>query len=282
MKMKFGANTLIWCLPFAEKDMGLIKRIGDMGFEVIEMVPGEEFRNLKSDKVRKELEKTKLEVSLCAGFDSSNDISSDKTSVREKGIKFMQEFIDWAKQVGAKIIAGPLYSELGKKRYLSPSERKAEWNRSAESLKKIGEYAAKNNVLVALEPINRFEIDMINTAEQAYKMCEQVRNPGVKMMLDTFHMNIEERSIGDAIRSSKKHLVHMHTCSNSRGIPGSDHIPWGEVNKALHDIDYEGYGVIESFAAGQVAAFANIWRPLAKKQDDIPREGLKFLRKALV
>ncbi len=133
-----------------------------------------------------------------------------------------------------------------------------------------------------MEPINRFEIDMINTADQAYRMCEQAGSPAIKMMLDTFHMNIEDKKIGDAIRSSKKHLVHMHTCSNNRGVPGDGHIPWEEVRQALNDIDYEGYGVIESFAKGEVAAFANIWRDLVEDQDEIPRRGLGFLRKTLV
>jgi D-psicose/D-tagatose/L-ribulose 3-epimerase len=194
----------------------------------------------------------------------------------------MIDWAQWAQEVGAGIIGGPLYSELGKKRYLSPEERKAEWDRSAESLKRIGDGIAKYDVIIALEPINRFEIDMINTSWQAFDMCEQVNHPNIKLMLDTFHMNIEDRDIGDAIRSCKKHLVHFHTCSNNRGIPGEDHVPWADVRKAFIDIDYEGFGVIESFAQGQVAAFANIWRPLVKDQDDIPRKGLKFLKKALL
>jgi D-psicose/D-tagatose/L-ribulose 3-epimerase len=189
----------------------------------------------------------------------------------------MRDYTDWAAKIGARVIGGPLYSELGKKRYLSDADRKAEWNRAAESLKKIGEDAARKGVALALEPINRFEIDMINTAAQGYAMCEQVNSPGVKLMLDTFHMNIEDTHIGEALTSSKKHLVHVHTCSNNRGIPGEGHIPWEEVKQALTDIDYEGFGVIESFAQGQVAAFANIWRPLADNQDDIPSKGVRFL-----
>jgi D-psicose/D-tagatose/L-ribulose 3-epimerase len=100
-------------------------------------------------------------------------------------------------------------------------------------------------------------------------------------MLDTFHMNIEDKNIGEAIRSCRKHLVHVHTCSNNRGVPGEGHIPWEEVRDALRDIDYRGFGVIESFAQGQVAAFANIWRPLVEDQDDIPRKGLQSLKKVL-
>lgn len=281
MNIKFGVNTLVWKLSFSESDMHLLKKIRDMDFDVVELTPGEEFRKIDPSKIRKKLEESELEVSLCGALDDSTDISSGDAEIRRKGIDFMKDYSDWASEIGAGIIGGPLYSALGKKRYLPDAEREAEWNRSCDSLKRIGEHAAEKKVVIALEPINRFEIDMINTAEQAFRMCEQVGNPSIRMMLDTFHMNIEDVNIGEAIRTSKKHLVHLHTCANHRGIPGNDHIPWKEVNDALHDIDYNGYGVIESFAQGQVAAFANIWRPLVDNQDDIPEKGLQFLKKTL-
>lgn len=281
MKMKFGANTLIWVLSFTEKDFPLLDKIASMGFDVVEITPGAEFKNIDPGKLRKKLEDLGLGVSMCGGLDASQDYSSDDASIRENGIQFMIDWAHWSHEVGARIIGGPLYSELGKKRYLSAEERKAEWDRSAESLKRVGDGIAKYDVTIALEPINRFEIDMINTSWQAFDMCEQVNHPNIKLMLDTFHMNIEDRDLAEAIRSCKKHLVHFHTCSNYRGIPGEDHIPWSDVRKALNDVGYEGFGVIESFAQGQVAAFANIWRPLVDDQDDIPRKGLQFLRKAL-
>ena len=277
--MKIGVNTLVWCLPFSEKDMYIIDSIKEMCGDVIEITPGEQYKKLSPDKLRKRLQDAGLEATVCASFEDHNDISSTNKSARKKGIDYMKDLIVWANQIGAKVIGGPLYSALGKKRALPPAERKAEFDRAAESLKEIGEHAVKSGVVVALEPINRFEIDMINTAAQAIRMCDQVGSPGIRMMLDTFHMNIEEKSIGDAIRSAKKYLVHLHTCSNDRGTPGEGHIPWKEVKKALRDIGYRGFGVIESFAPGQIAAFANIWRPLAEKQDDIPRNGIKYLKK---
>ncbi len=281
MKVKFGVNTLVWCLPFAEKHLDLIDKVGAMGFEVIELTPAEEYENLPPEKVRRRLEKAKVEVSVCAAFGQANDISVRDASIRQKGIDFVKGNVDWIRALGGRIIGGPIYAEVGRKRFINEAERKAEWDRAVESLKRIGEYAEKKGAVIAIEPINRFETDMVNLAQQAYRMCEQVGNPAVRMMLDTFHMNIEERRIGDAIKASKKHLVHLHTCSNDRGAPGDGHIPWHEVRQALIDIDYDGYGVIESFAQGQVAAFANIWRPLVDNQEEIPRRGLQFLREAL-
>ena len=279
MNVRFGVNTLVWVLPFAEKDVHLIEKVGKFGFDVIELTPGDDFKQLKTDMVRSELEKAGLDVTTSSVFSEEDDISSTEASTRQKGIDKMADLVDWTVAIGGRIICGPLYSELGKKRPLSREERNAERGRTAESLKKIGEYAARKEAIIAIEPLNRFETDMINIAEQAFEMCEKVDSPGVKMMLDTFHMNIEERRIGDAIRFSAKHLVHMHTCANDRGTPGSAHIPWDEVVGALRDIDYQGFGVIESFDEGEVGAQTMIWRPLAPSLDSIAEDGLQFLKK---
>ena len=277
--MKFGVNTLVWCLPFTLKDMYLIKKVADFGFDVIEFTPVDQYKELNPDAIRRELEKYNLEVTISASFAAETDISHKDQSIRENGIQFMKELLDWSKKIEAKIICGPLYSELGKKRYLSQDERKAERDRAIDSLKRIGELALKKEIYVAIEPLNRFETDMVNIAEQAFSMCEEVDNPYIRMMLDTFHMNIEEKKIGDAIRLSGKHLVHFHACCNDRGIPGTGHIPWDEVVQALKEIQYEGYAVIESFDMGEVGAQTMIWRPLSPTLDDIAIEGLKFLQK---
>ena len=136
---------------------------------------------------------------------------------------------------------------------------------------------------LAIEPLNRFETDMVNIAEQAFRICEEVDNPYIKMMLDTFHMNIEEKSVGDAIRAAGPRLIHLHSCENDRGAPGSGNVAWDEVAQALKDIDYDGPVVIESFTADvkSIAKAAAIWRPLAVSQDALASDGLAFLKQKL-
>ncbi len=276
--MKFGVNTLVWCLPFSASEMYLIKKVANFGFEVIELTPVDQYKKIRPDVLRKEIEQYNLKVTISAAFSAETDISHPDSKIREDGIQFMKEYIDWSKELGAEIICGPLYSELGKRRHLKPDDREAERKRSVESLKSIGEIASKKEMYLAIEPLNRFETDMVNIAEQAFRICEEVDNPYIKMMLDTFHMNIEEKTIGEAIKLSGKHLIHFHTCCNDRGIPGSGHIPWEEVVKAMEQIEYKGYGVIESFDMGEVGAQTMIWRPLAPSLDAIAIEGLKFLK----
>jgi D-psicose/D-tagatose/L-ribulose 3-epimerase len=150
-------------------------------------------------------------------------------------------------------------------------------------LRGLAEYAADHGVVLCVEPLNRFETSFINLASHVIELVDRVAHPACQVMLDTFHMNIEEQSLGDAIRAVGPRLRHFHSCENDRGTPGQGHVPWSDVAAALRDINYDGPVVIESFTS-QVKAIARaaaIWRPLAPSQDALAREGLAFLRKLL-
>ena len=152
---------------------------------------------------------------------------------------------------------------------------------SSPQLKELATYAADRGVVLCVEPLNRFETSFLNLASQAIEIVDRVDSPGCGMLLDTFHMNIEERSIGDAIRAAGKRLKHLHACENDRGAPGSGHIDFTEVADACRAAGYTGPAVIESFtsAVKSIARAAAIWRPLAETQDGLAQDGLKHLRK---
>jgi D-psicose/D-tagatose/L-ribulose 3-epimerase len=135
-------------------------------------------------------------------------------------------------------------------------------------------------VWLGVEPLNRFETSFINLASQAIEVADRVDHPACGVMLDTFHMNIEERSIGDAIRAAGKRMRHLHACENDRGAPGSGHVPWDEVAKACRDIGFNGPFVIESFTnkVKSIAKAAAIWRKFADSQDALAENGLGYLR----
>lgn len=241
MNIKFGCNTLIWVLSFTEKDFKILDQVKKMGGDLVEITPGDDFKKLPPEKLRKKLEAAGLEATVCAALSAAHDISSADSAVRRSGIGFVKELADWAHEIGARFIGGPIYSELGKKRYLSDRERKAEWNRSADSLKRIGDEIGKKGVTVALEPINRFEIDMMNTAAQAFAMCEQVKSPSIKMMLDTFHMNIEEPDIGAGIAACGGRIFHFHVADSNRRHPGAGHLDFGDILEGLAETGYAGF-----------------------------------------
>jgi D-psicose/D-tagatose/L-ribulose 3-epimerase len=152
-----------------------------------------------------------------------------------------------------------------------------------DQLRALADDAANHGVTLCVEPLNRFETSFINLASQAIELVDRVNKPACQIMLDTFHMGIEERSLGEAIRAVGPRLKHVHACENDRGAPGTGHVPWNDVAQALKDIRYDGPVVIESFTpkVKSIARAAAIWRPLAESPESLAFEGGAFLKKLL-
>jgi D-psicose/D-tagatose/L-ribulose 3-epimerase len=193
----------------------------------------------------------------------------------------MRYCIDAAHALGATNFGGPFYSALGRTWKSTAEERERDMDLLAVQLRELADYAADRGIVLCVEPINRFETSFVNTAGQVIDLLDRVDHPACKATLDTFHMNIEEKSLGDAIRAVGPRLGHLHSCENDRGAPGSGHVPWDEVAEAVRDIKYDGPIVIESFSdrIEAIAAAAAIWRPLAPTQDALAQDGLAFLQK---
>jgi D-psicose/D-tagatose/L-ribulose 3-epimerase len=176
-----------------------------------------------------------------------------------------------------------MYSAVGRTWQMSAAERERDMLVLVAALRDLAAYAAARGVVLCIEPLNRFETSFINLAAQASELVDRVDHPSCRLMLDTFHMNIEERALGEAIRAAGKRLCHVHACENDRGAPGSGHVPWADVAAALRDIGYDGPVVIESFTSKvkSIARAAAIWRSFAATQDDLARDGLAFLKELL-
>lgn len=280
--MKFGANTFIWVSPFASKDVDIIYKVKEMGFDMVEIAL-EDLSLVDLNKVKGALNSTGLECVVCGAFGPTRDIISDDPSIRENAKKYITDCINACSELGSHIFAGPVYSAVGKTRLIPEEKKRQEWNLCVETLGQLSDFGQKKGVVIAVEPLNRFETDFINLAQDAVRLVERVNSPSLKVHLDTFHMNIEEKSLGEAVRNTGRHLYHFHACENDRGTPGSGHIPWQEVASALKDIGYDGYIAIESFTPGvkEIAKAAAIWRKLEVDQDTLARKGLKFLKNLL-
>ncbi|NDJ62113.1 MAG: sugar phosphate isomerase/epimerase, partial [Chloroflexi bacterium] len=185
--------------------------------------------------------------------------------------------------LGGQIVAGPIYSAVGRVWQQTPAEREQDLALLTKHLKDLSAYAADKGAVLCLEPLNRFETSFVNLAEQAVEIVDRVDSPACKILLDTFHMNIEEKSIGDAIRLAGGRIGHFHTCENDRGAPGSGHVPWAEVAQALKDVNYDGPLVIESFTSQvkTIARAAAIWRSFAPSQDALATDGLAYLKQLM-
>jgi D-psicose/D-tagatose/L-ribulose 3-epimerase len=176
-----------------------------------------------------------------------------------------------------------MYSAVGKARMVSPEQRKKEWDRAVTNIHKVSKLAQERDLEIALEPLNRFESDMINTAEDVLRLVNDVNHPAAKIMLDGFHMAIEERNIELAITSVGGRLIHLQVAENYRGTPGTGQTPWSSFKQGLQNINYKGVVSIESFTpeVKELAGAVCIWKNLAQSQDGFAQDGLHFLKKLL-
>jgi D-psicose/D-tagatose/L-ribulose 3-epimerase len=276
--MKFGVNTFIWTANFDRSCLPLLPRIKAAGFDGVE-VPLFDPAAFAIADIRRGLEENSLECTICSVLTGGTNMISADASVRQKTRTHMEDCIKAAAEVGARIIAGPLYSPVG---FMTGARRTAdEWKWAVDGYQSLGPVLERHGVIIAVEPLNRFETYFLNTAADAVAFCDQVGNPNVGILFDTFHANIEEKNIGDAYRTVSKHLKHVHTCENDRGIPGSGHVEWDDVFQALREVRYDGWLTIESFgfALGELSAAASIWRDIAPTPESIAFEGVKFLKK---
>jgi D-psicose/D-tagatose/L-ribulose 3-epimerase len=277
--MRFGAITFIWTSPFATAEVGLVDRVAELGFDVLE-VAVEDPDLLDAGELRNALDRADLGALVVGFCTAERDISSDDAVVRGAGLAYVKRCADLAVATGAPMVAGPLHQAVGKARFVEPNERAAEFERTVEALAEVADYAGERGVAIAVEPLNRWESDMLNSVEQGLRLCDAVGRGNVGLLLDTFHQNIEEKRIGDAIRAAGPHLFHFHASENDRGVPGSGHIPWPEVGEALRAVGYRGVISLESFwcRIPGLAAAVSMWRPFYDDPDEFARAGLDHLR----
>jgi D-psicose/D-tagatose/L-ribulose 3-epimerase len=173
-----------------------------------------------------------------------------------------------------------MYSQVGKARQLPEDERRREWDLAVTELRKVSEDAASRGLRIAIEPINRFETDLVNTTADSLRMIRDIGHPAAKVMIDTFHMTIEEADLGAAIRAAGDDLIHVQVSENHRGVTGTGLTPWADFRDALRDINYGGSIVIESFTPDNrdLAGAVCIWKRFTDTQDEFASRGLAFLR----
>jgi D-psicose/D-tagatose/L-ribulose 3-epimerase len=282
--MKFGVNTWVWTAPLTEKELEEIApAVAKMGFDHIE-IPMDDPKDLDFAKCKQIIENAGIgSVSFCAAMGPDRDLIDPDPKVRQNGVDYLKACMDGLEIMGGKNFVGPFYSAVGRTWQQTAEERENDMQILVEILRELSEYAAGKGIVLGVEPLNRFETSFITTAEQVIELVDRVDHPACKVMLDTFHMNIEEDSMGDAIRAVGSRLIQVHSNENNRGTPGKGHVPWQEVAQALKDINFDGVFVIESFTnkVKSIARAAAIWRPLAPSQDALAADGVVFLKELM-
>ena len=278
MNIKLGVSTWLWTSPFTTESVHLFSKIKEMGYDVVE-IPVEDPTLINVEKVKEALDEHGLKAVICGAFGPGRDLTNEDPAYHEKCFLYIDACLDICNGLGADFFAGPMYSAVGKARLVPPEQKKQEWDRAVTNLRKVCRIAEAKGLEIALEPLNRFESDLVNTAEDVTKLVREIDHPAAKILLDAFHMNIEEPDIEKAIRLAGNKLIHMQVSENYRGTPGTGQTRWDAYRRGLEAIDYKGVVSIESFTpeVKELAGAVCIWKPLVPSQDGFAREGFKFL-----
>jgi D-psicose/D-tagatose/L-ribulose 3-epimerase len=283
MKNKIGIQYGFWSKDRSGDFIPYVPKVAKLGFEVFE-ISAYPLINLSVEQrnaIKSATAAAGLELSFQTSLPKIYDISSPDTDVRRKGIEYLKQNIQITHDMGGKMLSGVLYGAWQVAPENPEKERGYYLENSVKSMKEIIKFAKDQGIRINVEVLNRFEQFLINTGEQALEYVQMVDSPNIKIELDTFHMNIEEDDIEQAIIKVGDKLGHLHVSENNRKLPGQGHIPWAEVARALGQINYRGYIVIESFvkSGSELARLLKIWRDLDDRDLEIAaKESLEFLR----
>ena len=199
MALHFGINSFTWTSPFTDHSLGLLRKARSMGFDTFEIAledPG----HVSVAKLNAALNATGLHPILCGAFGPNRDLTHPDSRVRREALAYIRSVVKYCEAVGATLLVGPMYSATGKRRLIPAAQKRREWHRAVTGLRTAAKMAADHGVTLGGEPLNRFETDLINTADQCVRLIRDIDHPAVGVHLDTFHMNIEEKSIAAAVR----------------------------------------------------------------------------------
>ncbi len=285
--MRFGTLYAYWTTEWNGDYLYYLKKVKELGFDILEVSAGQLLT--MSDKELSDLHTLSKELNITItsniGPSKDKDVASADPAVREAGIAYLIAIMKAMDKVDSRALVGVLYSYWPCD--FSDLDKPAIWARSVDSVKRLCQTADTYGIDLCLEVVNRFETNILNTCEEALRFCREVDHERSKILLDTFHMNIEEDNIAEAVRCAGDYLGHLHVGEGNRKVPGKGHLPWEEIGVALNDIGYDKGVVMEPFVrmGGKVGSDIKVWRDLTngaseEQNDSEIKTSLEFLRKA--
>ena len=283
---KIGIYYAYWTHDWDVDFHPFVDKVADLGFDILEVNAGT-IANMDSTErkaLKAHADVRNIMLSYCIGLTADHDVASENAAIRKRGLEYLEKVIVGIGEMGGGPLGGINYGYTPGTLPEDVDKRKIV-DRSINSIKESAKIAVENNVMMVLEVVNRFEQFIMNCCDEALDYVKRVDSPNVKIMLDTFHMNIEEDSIGGAIEKAGPYLGHLHISENNRRPPGYGHIPWDEMASALKKINYQGYIVMEPFLkpGGQVGRDMKVFRDMGigVDLDDEAGKAMRFIRKKL-
>ncbi|MDD5675773.1 MAG: sugar phosphate isomerase/epimerase [Chitinivibrionales bacterium] len=282
---KIGIYYAYWTHDWDADFIPYVKKVAKLGFDILEVNSGTVVNMGKSarQKLKDAACKEGIELTYCIGLSAEYDIASDNKTIRKNGINYLKKSAEMLKDMQGKKLSGIIYSSWPGNFDPKKISKEKAWENSVKSMREVAPLLEDYDVFFNVEVVNRFEQYLLNTCDEALAYVNQVGSPQVKVLLDTYHMNIEEDHIGAAIIAAGKHLGHLHIGENNRRPPGYGHIPWKEVGSALKKIKYNQAIVMEPFLmpGGEVGRDIRVFRDLryGADLDKEAKKALNFIRK---
>jgi D-psicose/D-tagatose/L-ribulose 3-epimerase len=278
--MKYGFNLLLWTGHVTDEHLPIFRALKKAGYDGVEL-PLFEGTPDHYARLGEQLRKLELGVTTVSVLGAGHNALSPDKAQRKAAVERAKWAVACTAALGADILAGPMHSEIG---YFSGNGATAQERKYGLSFHRaVGDHAAKQNVRLAVEALNRFECYFLNTMAQLADYLDEVDHPHIKAMYDTFHSNIEEKDPVAAIKTIKRHMIHVHISENDRGTPGKGHVPWDATYKALKAAKYDGWMTIEAFgrAIPALAAATRVWRDFFPNKEEVYKIGLKNMRNGM-
>ncbi len=275
--MKFGLNMLLWTTDVNDDHAALLEKIKSWGYDGVELPLFEldpaRCRRLGDRLSALGLERTAVTISTA----EANPIS-DSPAVRQAAVDRLKKVIECCQAAGVEKLCGPFHSAIGQFSGAGPTAD--EWKWGKETLHQVADFAREANVTLVLEYLNRFESYLLNCAADTARFVKEINHSHVRMMYDTFHANIEEKSVAGAIKVCAPVMVHVNISENDRSTPGEGHVDWDTTFKTLKDVAYDGWFVVEAFglALPALAAATKIWRRMYPSEEHLATRALKFMK----
>lgn len=270
-------NLLLWTTDIDERLYPIVDALKATGFDGVEIPIGDEGKE-RYTALGKHIDSLGLGCTCVTSiFEDANPTSSD-AAIREKAIDQMKWRIDMAKELGAEVIGGPYHSAFAYFSGEPPTDEERKY--STEVMRKAAEYAGEVDIILTPEALNRFECYLYNTLDDIAQLIKDVDHPNMKMMFDSHHAHIEEKSSGDQIKKYKDMISHVHISESDRGTPGSGQVLWDHIFSSLALIDYDGWLTIEAFSRNkpEFASNINVWRNYQPSFDEVYNDGYTFIK----
>lgn len=273
--MKIGIHAYMWCTAWNNDQLYIMDEVKKNGLDFLE-IPLMVLEDFDAAAVLKK--KKEVGIDLCTSnviLAPERDITSTNPEFRRNGIEYLKKCVDATNAIESDCFSGVIYSRYCKADRLPTPD---DWKWSAEGLREVGEYAKEKGVTLGLEPVTRYESNLLNTCEQTMRLLDMIGLDNVTVHLDTYHMNVEEKDFYKATKQAKGRLCHYHMCEGDRGIPGTGHVDWDGVFRALKEDGYNGRIGMEGFSGVTDNMSTWVWRELSPSPDAYLQEGIKFLK----